>query len=132
MTAEILIGLGGLVLSALTYFAGVHRTERRYKTDQRQTRIQRVFDKYMEFRKNSKTAGFDGLQKAGVATLESDQEIRDLADLIIKHHETDPLERQTGLLEGVDLKKLFDTATKERVNWFRTDLKKYIQDRQLK
>lgn len=118
--------------SVLMYFAGVYRTERRYKAVERQTRIQRVCDEYMGFRKNNNTAGFDGLQQAAVATLENDQEIRDLADLIVKHHELDPLERQTGFLDGVDLKKLFDIAAKEHVNWLTDDVKTFIQNHNLK
>jgi len=103
------------------------------RDDRRQARIQRVFDEYMDFRKNNKTAGFDGLQKAGVATLENDREIRDLADRIVKHGEWDPLTPR-DLLDGVDLKKLFDIAAKERVNWSSpgADVEAFIQKHNLK
>lgn len=39
MTNEIIIGIDGLVLAALTYFAGVYRTESRYKKEQKEKRI---------------------------------------------------------------------------------------------
>lgn len=53
MTTEILIGIGGLLLSVLTYFAGVHRTEKRLSKDERNTRIQKVLDKYMNFKESN-------------------------------------------------------------------------------
>ncbi len=73
MMGEILIGIEGLLLSILTYFAGVWRTEKRLSKEERNNRIQRVFDRYMEFRRSKYTSGFGGLQKAGVSTLQSDE-----------------------------------------------------------
>jgi hypothetical protein len=75
-TNELLIGVGGLVLSVLTYFGGVWRTERRHRADDRAARIRRVFDKYMEFRRSNYTGGYDGLVKAGLATLVSTRRLR--------------------------------------------------------
>lgn len=127
MKNEILIGLGGLVLSILTYFAGVRRTENRYLDVDRKQRIDAVFKTYMEFRREIKTAGHDGLLKAGVATLESNEEILELAEKIIAHGELDPLERKSGLLDSVNLKKLFDYAAKNRINFLRTKLEEIIE-----
>jgi len=124
---EILFGLAALVLPVLTYFAGVWRAERRHTGVDKQRRIDAVFNRYMEFRKTSKTAGHDGLLKAGVATLASNEEILELADRIIAHGEKDPLERQSGLLDDVDLKKLFDYAAKTRVKFLSTRLEEIIE-----
>lgn len=126
MTSEILIGIGGLVLAALTYFAGVRRTENRlYKVDQNE-RIQKVFDRYMEFRRTNYTAGLDGLQKSGVAILESDEEIRELINLILKHSENNPL-GNPSLFNKVNLKIFFDYAAKERVNFLRNNIDDFIK-----
>lgn len=81
----------------------------------------------MEFRRTSRTAGHDGLLKAGVATLASNEEIIELADRIIAHGESDPLERQSGLLDNVVLKKLFEYAAETRINFLRTRLEEVIE-----
>ena len=118
MTSEILIGIGGLLLSVLTYFAGVHRTEKRLSKDERNTRIQKVLDKYMNFRRANYTSGLDGLQKAGIATLFTDDEIIELIDMIIKHGEKNPLGRYQESLSKVGLKKFFDFTANQNINFY--------------
>ena len=132
MTAEVVIGLAGLVLSILTYFAGVRRTEKRLRVEEKQNRIRGVFEKYMEFRRRNYTAGFDGLQKACAVTLASDSEIRELADLIVKHGENDPLDRKSGQYSSVDFKAFFDYAVEERVNFLRTPVAEVVERSQKK
>lgn len=107
MTTEILIGLGGLLLLVLTYFAGVHRTEKRLSKDEKNARIRNVLDKYMGFRRSNDTSCLDGLQKAGIATLYTDDEIIELIDLIVKHGENHPLGCNQESLAKVWLEKFF-------------------------
>jgi len=118
MKSEIIIGIGGLLLSALTYFAGVYRTELRYKKKAKEKRIENVVNRYMEFRKANETAGLDGLQRAGVGTLKDDAEIREVVNIIMKYGETDPLQRPAVQIDGIDLKVFFDEATKKKLNFF--------------
>lgn len=127
MNNEILIGIAGLVLSVLTYFAGVWRAERRQAKQDKGQRTDRVFNAYMDIRNRNKTAGHDGLLKSGVATLSSDAEIRELADRIMDYGEKDPLERKSGLIDNVDLKMLFKYAAKERINFLRVQLADVIE-----
>lgn len=112
----IIVGIGGLILAVLTYFAGVYRTEKQYKSQEKGKRIEDVVNRYMEFRRTNKTAGLDGLQKSGIATLNSDAEISEVADLIIKYGENDPLQRSALPMDKVDLKVFFTEAAKKRVN----------------
>jgi len=132
MKAEVLIGVAGLVLSVVTYFVGARRTEKRLRVEEKQNRIRGVFEKYMEFRRTNYTGGFDGLQKAGAATLASDSEIRELADLIVKHGENDPLDRKSGLFGSVDFKAFFDYSVEERVNFLRTPVAEVVEKSQKK
>jgi len=127
MKEEILIGLGGIILSGLTYFAGVKRTEKKFLQTERQARIQSVLEKYRQFLKGNTTGGFDGLQKAGIATLASNDEIFELIDLIVKHGEGHPFGRYAEMLESEDLKKLFDYSVRNKVNFFRTPLEELIE-----
>ncbi len=130
---EILIGIVGLLLSVLTYFAGVWSTEERLSKEERNSRIQRVFDQYMEFRRSKYTSGFGGLQKAGVSTLQSDEEIRELIELIGNHGETNPLGTNSAhLFESVDLKKFFDYTAWGYVNFYRTPIEEVIDRSQAK
>jgi hypothetical protein len=91
MKTEFIIGIGGLLLAVLTYFAGVWRTGRRLSREDREKRVQRVFQKYMGFRSSNYTGGYDGLKKAGIATLASNNEIDELFHLIIAYGEAHPL-----------------------------------------
>lgn len=129
MTAEILIGLAGLVLSVLTYFAGVWRTERRYARDDRAVRVRRVFDKYMEFRRSNYTGGYDGLQKAGIATLASNLEVAEVLALVVAHGEMHPLgSNYKTVFQDVDLLKLFRYAAERRINFVTTNIDSVIRD----
>jgi hypothetical protein len=126
MTIEILIGTGGLLLSVLTYFAGVQRTQKRLSKDERNSRIQEVLNKYMGFRRTNYTDGLDGLKKAGIATLTSDSEMRELIDLIVKHGEDSPLGGKAHLFNTVDLKAFFDYAVKNQIDFFSVKLEDII------
>lgn len=132
MEAEVLIGIAGIVVSifvaVFSYFAGVRRTEKRLRVKEKQNRIRFVFEKYMELRRS--TGGVDGLQKAGAATLESDSEIRELADLIVQHGEIDPLGRKCVLFDSVDFKAFFDYAVEERINFLRTPVEEIVEKSQ--
>ena len=74
----------------------------------------------MEFRKNNETSGLDGLRRAGVNTLESDKEIREVVDAIKKYGERDPLQIHAVNMDGFDLKVFFEKATKKNLNFFIT------------
>ena len=127
MENELIIGIGGLILAVLTYFAGVYRTEKRYKLQEKNNRIANAVNRYMEFRKTNKTAGLDGLQKAGVANLMNDTEIREAVNLIINYGENDPLQRSALPMDEIDLKVFFVEANKAKLNFFHSnELKKFI------
>jgi len=129
MTNEILIGIGGLVLSIFTYLAGVWQTERRHRKEDREVRVRRVFDKYMEFRRTNNTGGYDGLQKAGLATLASNDEIRELLELVIAHGEAHPLgSNHASVFKDVDLLKLFRFSAEKRVDFLRRPIEEVIRD----
>jgi len=129
MTNEILIRIGGLVLIVLAYFAGVWRTEKRHAAKDSGERIRFVFDTYMGFRRISRTAGFDGLQKSGISTLKSNEEIQELLDLIVNHGENHPLgPNHENIFQGVDLLKFFQYSTKEKINFFSVSIDQIIRD----
>lgn len=127
MTTEVFLTLGGLILSVLTYFAGVWQTERRFRKDDRESRIRAVFDRYMEFRRTNYMGGIDGLLKSGVATLASEDEIRELVERIAAHGEKHPLggDRDTAFAD-VDLCAFFSYAARERVSFLQQPLDEII------
>ncbi|MDD5173479.1 MAG: hypothetical protein PHV48_01460 [Candidatus Omnitrophica bacterium] len=120
MKNESIIGIGGIILSALTYFAGVQRGLQKEKRQ----RINDVFNKYMGFRKSNYTGGYDGLLKSGVATLKNDKEIRELYALIIQHGEKPPLEIEK--FRNVCLKKFFDYAIDEKIDFYRVPINEIL------
>lgn len=127
MSYELLIGFGGLILSVLTYFAGVLRTQARYRAEDSDGRINRVLSSYLDLLSIARTSGLDGLIKAGVSTLETDAEIRTVGKLIQAHVRSDPLNCEPEILRNVDLKKFFDYATKTKVNFFDAKLSEIIE-----
>ena len=126
MKDNILIGIAGLLISVLTYFAGVWRTEKRLSKNERNDRIRTVLNKYMEFLRDRYTSGIDGLQKAGVAKLHNNSEIRDLIELITQHGVTNPLGNNSVRYNSVDLKAVFDYTTTERVDFSKTSLDEIV------
>lgn len=77
--------------------------------------------------KLTSTGGFDGLKKAGEATLKDDGEIREVVSLIIDHGKLTPI-GINGELDGKDLKVFFDYAAKENTHFLRVPLEDVIQD----
>jgi hypothetical protein len=104
--------LVAVVSALLTYRLTRKATIRDLSKEERERRIRRVFDRYMSAL--GKTGGYDGLVKAGVATLKSDDEIRELIQLIIGHGELTPI---GSIPDDVSLKKVFDYAAAKRIDF---------------
>ena len=129
MPSEILLTIGGLLLSVATFFGGVWWTNRRHAKEDRQARILRVVDRYMEFRRSNFTSGLDGLQRSGIAMLSSNEEVREVARLIMAHGEPNPLgSNEENLLKDVDLLILFKFAAATRHNFLMGRLEDLIQN----
>lgn len=104
MDNGLIVGLGGVIIAVLSYFAGVARTEQRHKSDDRNSRITGVVDKYVALAQAGRTNGFHGLLNAGVGNLKNDEEIRDALDGIRNHGQNwDPRAK----LQGIDTYKFF-------------------------
>jgi hypothetical protein len=88
-----------------------------------------VFDNYMDFRRTNYTGGYDGLQEAGIATLASNDEIRQLVELVLAHGEAHPLgSSHATVFQNVDLLKLFRFAAEKPVNFLRRPIEEIIRD----
>jgi len=92
-TAEFIIGLGGLVLAVLTYFAGVERGKRYRTQDQqirqlerqedhavrleseRENRITKALESYRALVHSTQSSNLNGMLRAGVLSLESSDEV---------------------------------------------------------
>ena len=81
----------------------------------------------MELLGSKKTSGLDGLMKAGVALLDSDEQIRQLCDRIQQHGEKHPLGRKIALFSGVDLKRFFEYAITKGVNFLQVNLDQLVE-----
>jgi hypothetical protein len=129
VNSELIVAVGGIILSVLTYFAGVWRTEKRHRTEDREIRLRRVFDQYMGYRRTNFTGGYDGLQRSGVSTLKSNAEIEEVCRLVVSHGEAHPLgSDRDAVFQGVDLVKLFAYSAEKRVNLVATRIQDVIRD----
>ena len=112
---ELALVIGGLLLSVLTYFAGVRRGKR-YREEDRATaaehdadhRIDRVVQRYALLVRTNQTGALHGLLVAGIKTLRSSDEIHLARERAAAQTGNDPLRQY--MLTGVDLKDFVDSC----------------------
>lgn len=127
MENEIYIGIGGLLLSALTYFAGVKRGNTQINRHEENQRIADVLKRYIDMVISNYSSGFHGLIQAGVNTLKNNSEIRKLIELIESHGDKNPLGSKKDILLNIDLKAFFDYICKNDINLSNTSVEKVIE-----
>jgi len=118
---EITLTIGGLLLSVLTYFAGV-RHGKRYREEDRAAasehdadhRIDRVVQRYALRVRINQTGALHGLLVAGVKNLRSSDEIRLARERATAQTGNDPLRQYS--LDGVDLKEFVDACDFDNVS----------------
>jgi hypothetical protein len=112
---EIALTIGGLLLSVLTYFAGVRRGKRYREEDlaaaaehDADHRIDRIVQRYALLVRTNKTGALHGLLVAGVKNLRSSDEIRLARERATAQTGNDPLRQYS--LARVDLKEFVDAC----------------------
>jgi hypothetical protein len=120
--------IGGLVLSVLTYFAGVSRGKKYRQEDldaqaareageagrDADRRINEVVQRYVDLFQNNRTGALHGLLVAGIKSLRSSQEIRMARDQATAQTGRDPLRQYS--VEDADLKEFIGVATFDRLS----------------
>jgi len=118
---EIALTLGGLLLSVLTYFAGLRRGKR-YREEDRAAaaehdadhRIDRVVQRYTLLVRTTQTSALHGLLVAGVKNLRSSDEIRLARERATAQTGNDPLRQYS--LDGVSLREFVDACDFDNVS----------------
>ncbi len=112
---EIALSIGGLLLSVLTYFAGVRRGKKDRQEDlaaaaahEADHRIDRVVQRYVTLVRTNKTGALHGMLVAGVKNLQSSDEIRLARERAAAQTGNDPLRQYS--LAGADLKEFIDAC----------------------
>jgi len=112
---EIALAIGGLLLSLLTYFAGVRRGKRYREEDlaaaaehDADHRIDRVVQQYAVLVRTNQTGALHGLLVAGVKNLRSSDEIRLARERAAAQTGYDPLHQYS--LAGADLEAFIDSC----------------------
>ena len=109
------MAIGGLLLSVVTYFAGV-RHGKRYRDEDRAAaaeheadhRIDRVVQRYALLVRTSQHGALHGLLVAGVKNLRSSGEVRLARERATAQTGIDPLRQYS--LDGVNLKEFVDAC----------------------
>ncbi len=112
MNNGIILSIGSVILMVLIYFAEVQRK----KKHERVRRIDDVVSRYISLKRAGKADDYDGLFKAGAATLKSDQEIKEACNKIVQQGENHPLSNRKTLFASINLKQFFDYAVKNKIN----------------
>jgi len=114
LVIEIALTIGGLLLSVLTYFAGMRRGKRYREEDlaaaaehDADHRIDRVVQRYALLVRTNQTGALHGLLVAGVRNLRSSDEIRLARERATTQTGHDPLRQYSN---GVNLKELVDAC----------------------
>jgi len=107
MKSEIITGIGGLILAALTYFAGVYRTEKRYKNQQREKRIADFVKNFFSQYEGAGVA-IPLLIPAGINNLSDDEEIQEALITLKNRLGIHPLRDRNSEIEIIGYKKFFD------------------------
>ena len=117
---EIALAIGGLLLSLLTYFAGVRRGKRYREEDlaaaaehDADHRIDRVVQQYAVLVRTNQTSALHGLLVAGVKNLRSSDEIRLARERATAQTGHDPLRQYA---ERANLKELVDACVFDDVS----------------
>jgi hypothetical protein len=83
----------------------------------------------MEFRRTNYTGGYDGLQRSGISTLASNEEITELMNLIVAHGEAHPLgSNHEVVFKSVNLLQFFRFAAEKRVNFITSPVERVINE----
>ncbi|MCX6992647.1 MAG: hypothetical protein NT011_05810 [Kiritimatiellaeota bacterium] len=116
MTIEIIIGIAGVVLAVLTYFAGVQRTKQQYEQDDVESRINRLVDAYHSDASKYRYYPLRRLINSGVLLLRSDKEIREACRRLELRNSRSPLEPHAEALSNVDLHVFFQAIKEYKLN----------------
>ena len=125
MSAEIIIGIGGLLISVLTYFAGVARTERRYKSQAKEKRIDDFVNTlFSEYRDDGQVIGL--LISSGINDLQNDDEIKNALEKVRNRLSFHPLRNWNNEIESIGYKTFFNYIVKNYERLFSLDPKALI------
>lgn len=124
MNSEVIIGLAGLLLAVLTYFAGVQRQKYISSTEAKSRRIQRVVDRYLAIEQRNRVTGIHDLLRAGALTLQDSEEVYAACDAIVEHSMPSPLHNlSTRLDDHIERKELLAF-----LNWFQRERSQSTRD----
>ena len=108
MKSEIIIGIGGLILAALTYFAGVYRTELRYKKEKKEKRIDDFINNFFS-KYGGAGVAIELLIPSGINNLNDDKEIQIALNNLKNRLGFHPLRQWNSEIENIGYKKFFDS-----------------------
>ncbi len=119
VSGELIVGIIGVVSSAVMFFVGKRSAERNEAKQVAQDRFDTVLANFMDLRKTNRTGGLDGMRKAGAATLASDQVIRELIATVQRHGEKSPLGSNPEWFAQVDLKHFLEWSVENKIDFHR-------------
>lgn len=116
MDNSLIIGISGVILSAITFFIGMWASDRRHKANSSEQRIQNVVDSYQHLYVPRKAGGMSALLQSGVLLLNNDKEVRITCKRLDLINGFSPLSPHDIRLESVDLLAFFSVMRKHEIS----------------
>jgi hypothetical protein len=146
---NLLIALGGLLLSGLTYFAGVQRGKRDTavrqhqekdlaesqqeheraleRERQREARVTAAVERYADLYQRGISSAIYGLADSGLGLLHSDEEIRQAVDRMHQITRDNPWGTLGHHFDKVDLLTFFKFVSERRINFANQSVEQVIE-----
>ena len=123
----IIIGIGGLILSVLTYFAGVKRAEKRHKDEAKEKRID-VFISSFSDRYHGGGYILEELIPSGINDLDNDSEIHTAFEKLQNRLAVHPLRNWNQLIEKIGYKIFFQHVLRSGLPLTKHTIDKFIDE----
>jgi hypothetical protein len=116
MSGEVVIGIAGLVLSAVSYVVGSRRSEKRHQADDSETRISKVVDEYQKLYEPRRDTGLSALLAAGVLLLRGESEIQEACKRLELRNGSSPLRPFVEELKSGPLLPVLQAVREHKLN----------------
>jgi hypothetical protein len=114
---EVAIGIAGIIVGVLTYFAGVRHGRRTADESYQQGQQDKLVDEYVRMARSNYASGVYSLAMLGMEILGTDAAIRNAIQQMQVRTASDPWSGKAAVVANVDLVRFFRYVREQKVNF---------------